>query len=222
MLYKSLGLSPKDDPPLIEAFIEQIHPDDRARCLDSFGNAKPDSPDGSLEFRFKPKGSDEYRYAVCIMTHEFAPDGTPLKRIGAIQDITDRKIFEEQLREAKEKAEEASRAKSEFLANMSHELRTPLNGAMGMLQLMESDSLNPEHREYVQTALSSCKNLTTLINDILDLSKVEANKMALSMIDFRMTELLDSVRQTFVALADAKRINLDFDIPDRHSRIRGG
>jgi len=213
-LFKILGYPPAEESPSVEAFIDHIHPEDRMRYRQGIGNATPENPNDYLEFRFKPVGGDEYRYATCLFTFEFAPDGAPLKRIGAIQDITDRKIIEKQLREAKEKAEAASLAKSEFLANMSHELRTPLNGAMGMLQLMKTDSLDAEHRDYVKTALASCRNLGTLINDILDLSKVEANKFVLTMIDFNPAELVESVRGTFIMLAAEKHIGLEFSTAD--------
>lgn len=213
-LFKMLGHPLADKPPSAGAFIDQIHPEDRDRYRQSIVKATPEEPNDYLEFRFNPIDGDEYRYATCLLSFEFDTEGRPLKRMGTIQDITERKQFEHDLREAKEKAEAASRAKSEFLANMSHELRTPLNGAMGMLQLMALDELNPEHQDYVKTALTSCKNLARLINDILDLSKVEANKLVLSLVDFNPTELLHSVHETFIRLAQDKGIQFNFEVAD--------
>ncbi len=98
---------------------------------------------------------------------------------------------------AKEAAETASRVKSEFLANMSHELRTPLNGIQGMAQLLAATALNDEQRQYVDAALSSCRRLTRLLGDILDLSRVESGKLGLVPEPFRLDDLLAAVAAAF-------------------------
>lgn len=213
-LFRLLGNGNEDHVPDVSEFVERIHPEDRAMYLSGIESIDRENPDYIVEFRFKPFDQDEYRYAFCWYTFEFAADGTPLKRLGAIQDITERKEIEAELLLAKDRAEGASRSKSEFLANMSHELRTPLNGAMGMLQLLAMDDLAPVHAEYVETALTSCKNLTQLLSDILDLSKVEAGKLELSHEEFRLTEILASVRETFSGVAEGKGLDFDFEISD--------
>ncbi|WP_316898530.1 ATP-binding protein [Pseudodesulfovibrio indicus] len=216
---KLLGFPPMDRAPALNSFVEQIHPDDREEYLRGVAIICPENPTYETDFRFKPEGDEEYRYASCRYSHLFDRDGLPVRRIGAIQDITERKRIEAELREAKERAEAANLAKSEFLANMSHELRTPLNGAMGMLQLMALDELSETHREYVQTALFSCRNLTGLLSDILDLSKVEAGKLELSPQPLRPAELLGLVRDTFHHTAETKGLRLvvraDESTPDR-------
>jgi PAS domain S-box-containing protein len=99
--------------------------------------------------------------------------------IGIKEDITERKEYEKHLRQAKEMAESSNKAKSEFLANMSHEIRTPMNSILGMAELLQASTLSPDHQEYATAICNSSKMLLSLINDILDMSKIEAGKIEL-------------------------------------------
>jgi PAS domain S-box-containing protein len=99
--------------------------------------------------------------------------------IGIKEDITERREYEKHLMEAKEIAESANKAKSEFLANMSHEIRTPMNSILGMAELLQASTLSPDHQEYATAICNSSKMLLSLINDILDMSKIEAGKIEL-------------------------------------------
>src|SRR5262249_60655230 len=113
----------------------------------------------------------------------------PIYLLGIWQDITESKRIELALREAKETAEAATRAKSDFLAKMSHELRTPLNSIIGFSEILEDQSagpLNDKQRRYIGNVLLSGRNLLQLINDILDLSKVEAGRMELAPSEFHV------------------------------------
>ncbi len=105
--------------------------------------------------------------------------GGKLVHMHMAADITELKELEQELVSAMARAETASLAKNEFLANMSHEIRTPLNGLLGMMQLLQLSSLVDEQREYVDIALDSGRNLLQILNDILDLSKVESGKLDL-------------------------------------------
>jgi signal transduction histidine kinase len=126
----------------------------------------------------------------------------------AIRDVTERKRFEETLREA-------NRLKSEFLANMSHELRTPLNGIIGFSELLVDEkpgSLNSKQREYLNDVLSNGRHLLQLINDVLDLSKVEAGKMEFFPEPFPLRKAIDEVCATLAPMADEKRIKIRRDV----------
>jgi len=127
----------------------------------------------------------------------------------------ERQLAVDALRAAKDAAEDASRSKSEFLANMSHEIRTPLNGVMGMLQLLESTSPNPEQREYVETAIRSTNRLTRLLSDILDLSRIESNKLVIQEENFAVADVRQSILDIFGGPAREKGLRLEVRVDPR-------
>ncbi|MEL7640342.1 MAG: ATP-binding protein [Solidesulfovibrio sp.] len=151
-----------------------------------------------FEIFFAPLGKDLSISAFSIGHDRFAT---------VFEDISDRKQIEHEIRRA-------NQAKTEFLANMSHEIRTPLNGILGMLQLMESTSLDGEQKEYILGALKSSKRLTLLLSDVLDISRIEAGKVTIRAEEFDICLQKDSVMDTFKLASKEKGLLLDFTIDD--------
>lgn len=137
-------------------------------------------------------------------------------------DITARVETEHQLRRAKAEADEASRAKSDFLAAMSHEIRTPMNGVIGMTSLLAETTLSGEQRDYVNTIRSSGEALLTIINDVLDFSKIESGRMELERAPFELAGCVEEVLDLFALQATAKHLEMGYHItPDVPAWIVG-
>ena len=133
--------------------------------------------------------------------------GKPLRLIGVMQNITDRKAAEAELIRAKEDAEAANQAKSTFLATMSHEIRTPLNGVLGMAQAMAADALSDVQRERLEVVRQSGETLLAILNDVLDLSKIEAGKLELEETRFDIAALARGAHAAFTAIANKKGVS---------------
>jgi len=192
----------------IESWASRLHPDDLPgvqadiqRAIDSGGQA------WSAEYRFR-HANGSYRYVFDRAYVVRNREGQAIRMVGAILDLTIRKEVEKALRVAKEEAEAATQAKTAFLATMSHEIRTPMNGVIGMTGLLLDTDLAPEQREYAETIRRSSDYLLELLNDILDLSKLEADKTNLEVINFDLRALVEDVGALLAERAHAKGIEL--------------
>jgi PAS domain S-box-containing protein len=159
----------------------------------------------------RPDG--EERWVEVFLDTDFNEEGKPLRFFGVVADVTERKKAERELVEARVAAESANRAKSEFLANMSHEIRTPLNGIIGNIQLMEMSEISGELKEYLSAISHSSASLLSLINDILDLSKIEAEKVELEHTDFSLRACINSVVLTQRSRIATKKLSLTIGVP---------
>jgi two-component system, sensor histidine kinase and response regulator len=145
-------------------------------------------------------------------------EGSVLYFEGFVNDITERKQAEIDLQQAKTAAEAASQAKSQFLANMSHDIRTPMNGIMGMVELALDTELTAEQREYLSVVKGSADSLLRLLNDILDFAKIEARKLDLEPLEFRLRDIIGVTMKTLAVRAHSKALELAYriapDVPD--------
>ena len=139
-------------------------------------------------------------------------DGRPLRMIGALKNSTDRKADERALVRARDEAETATRAKSAFLATMSHEIRTPLNGVLGMAQAMGTGTLDDQQRQRLDVIRQSGESLLAILNDVLDLSKIEAGKLEVERAEFDLEETVQGALSAFAATAQAKGLALTLNV----------
>lgn len=198
----------------VERGYDLVHPDDVERVRHSATDAGGPPSEWRLEFRIFRK--DGMRWILDQSTPEILPDGSILWH-GFLMDITDQKLIDQQLVQAKEQAEEAGRAKAEFLAMMSHEIRTPMNAILGFADLLAQKSLHPEEQEYVRTITGSGEALLRIIDDILDYSRIESGRLQLEKTVFSPEKLLDDLGILLTPSAEKKGLGLEVvtlgDIP---------
>ncbi len=212
-----------------EAFLDAIHPDDRAMVNTAYTESLENKQPYNIVHRLLMKGGRiKYVNERCETFYDAV--GKPVRSVGTVQDITEQKLREDELRRyrdhleetvqqrteelrlARDAAETANKAKSVFLANMSHELRTPLNAILGFSQMMQQDPhLNANQHETLDIINNSGEHLLKLINDVLEIAKIEAGKLQLDIATFDLQGLVREVSDMMRLRAEQKGLQLELD-----------
>lgn len=192
-IFRIFGVTQKDFTPSIDGLNNMVHRRDVGRVVQGFQRAIIEENDYDMEFRIVRPGGD-IRYIRCEGRCERDAEGDVIALYGIMQDMTERMLYERELKEAKDAAERAYAAKSQFLANMSHELRTPLNAIIGFSEMMQRQLLGPigteKYLDYIGGIRESGEHLLDLISDILDMSKIEAGKHELDLEDVNVSKTI--------------------------------
>ncbi len=193
-IFRIFGVDQDQFKPTIQSLTDLVHKRDLGRGVQVFQRAIIEHKNYDMEFRLVRPGGD-IRYIMCEGRCEKNEEDEVIALYGIMQDMTERMLYEQELRQAKDASEQAYAAKSQFLANMSHELRTPLNAIIGFSEMIESQMLGPifneKYLEYASSIKESGEHLLDLISDILDMSKIEAGKHTLDLEEINIKDIID-------------------------------
>ena len=241
-VYRMFELEPQQFGATYEAFLDSIHPDDREMVNQAYTKSVRSKTPYNIVHRLLLRGGN-VKYVNEKCETFYSDDGKPVRSLGTMQDITERKRTEDELAKYREHLEELvkkrtselegktgeleqanirlkelDRLKSMFIASMSHELRTPLNSIIGftgiILQEM-SGEINEEQRKQLTLVKNSANHLLVLINDVIDISKIEAGKVELVIKEFNFAELMQQVNDSFKVAAKKKGLKLSLEMPER-------
>jgi len=202
--------------------LARVHPDDVQLVRDALEEALSGRSDRYV-VEHRVAGAEGWIWIESIgLITERGEDGEPRKLTGYNRDITARRRLHAQMEQAREQAEESNRVKSEFLANMSHEVRTPLNAILGLTRLLHQGPLAPEQRHYLELIDGSASSLLALLNDILDLSKIEAGKLVFESIRFDVARWVSDAVAVHAPMAEKKNLKVDIHVaPDVPDMVQG-
>jgi signal transduction histidine kinase/ActR/RegA family two-component response regulator len=209
-MYEIFGRDQASGPATSDQFFGYIHPDDRDRIAAGYAQAFGGGPGFELDYRLLAADGTQ-RYIRGLGYEDPAHPGC---YVGTVQDVTSRRLAEQErleMLEATARAEGANRAKSEFLARMSHELRTPLNSILGFSQLMELEGLQPRQQKHVSLVLKGARHLLELINEVLDLARIEAGRLAVSPEPVALADAIEEALELIAPLASERTITVRAD-----------
>ena len=193
------------------SWTKQIHSDDHDKVRQKWKTIEKEKKSFSMEYRFKRQNGDSVHVleqAQPLFNHL----GEYRGYLGTIIDISEQKRSQ-QLLQQKHVAENSLKFRSDFLASMSHEIRTPLNGIMGLSEILLDTKLSADQSSKVQNILGASKDLRSIVNDVLNLSELEAGKVTLQKETFKVSELIETIAERFEPEAKAKKLTLSFNTP---------
>lgn len=214
--YSILGVPESRSENLSEAFLARVHPADRMRVIQELESAFDDETGFNVEHRIQSSGED-VRW-VRVRGRVYRENGHPQRMSGIIMDITARKEAEQELRAAKEEAEEMSRLKSAFLANVSHEIRTPLTSIIGFAEILVEEVPDPQ-RDQAEKVVRSARRLMQTLDSVLDLSKIEAGEFSLNCRPFDLTAEVHKQAELLEPMAERKGLEFVVDTPDECTEV---
>jgi len=219
--YEIFGMDP-DEPVTLDSYTARIHPDDITTLRQYVARAGKTGEGYEIEHRItRPDGEEVIVRAQAVTEIERHKSGKTRRLLGTIQDITDMRRAQDALEAARDAAEAANKAKTAFLANMSHEMRTPLNGVIGSLSLMDAKALGKDDFNHLGTAQRSAESAVTLVNDLLDISRIEAGEIIIEPAPFAPTDLLQQTRDMFTPSAQLKGVGLNVHGEELYPSVYG-
>ena len=212
--WQQIGYAPDEIPSDSSVWRNLTHPDDVEHVNEIFNNALASKND-SYEAEFRLLHKDGHYLPVLSRGYITRnTTGKPIRVTGTNMDLTERKRAEDEMRKARNEAEKANKAKSEFLSRMSHELRTPMNSILGFAQLLDMEELNPKQKKKVSNILNGGKHLLNLINEVLDISGIEAGRVSLSFVPVQLGRMIGEAIDTLHPAARAMHVKFELVNPE--------